>query len=103
MWRPLLFSTMLLTVPVGNVVAATTHSADAVTDRVGNSKTSDRTPNNSSPARTPGATYTGAAGTEVAGLPSAPPTALPAITTDRTRTDARTCARRMVDRPPQET
>lgn len=66
MLRPLLFSTMLLAVPAGTVIADPAHRADAIGDR---NKTSDRTPNNSSPDRTPGASFTGATGTDVARTP----------------------------------
>lgn len=66
MLRPLLFSTMLLAVPAGTVIADPAHRVDAID---GGIKTSDRTPNNTSPDRTPGASVTGAAGTDVARTP----------------------------------
>jgi hypothetical protein len=63
MFKPLIFSTMLLAVPVGT-------AADPLRPVDAPNKTSDRTPNNPSPARTTGSSATGAAGTEVARTPS---------------------------------
>lgn len=69
MSRFVLLSALLLAAPYGAAVADPARSGDGVAARAAMSKTSDRTPDNPAPHRTPGASITGAAGTDLARTP----------------------------------